>query len=209
MVLAACATTRQTRSVEPSGFLGDYSQLRAGEGDEAQLIYIDRRVSFASYNAVIIDSVTFWESGGKGIPEKDKQVLTDELYISLKTKLAERGFAIVRHPGANVMRLRAAITEARGANVVANAVTSIVPQTRLISTLAGMATDTAVMVGGAGIEVEITDSRTGRRLAAGVDERVGTKAVRAAFSEWKHVTEAFDYWAGRIAKRLEELRAAG
>jgi hypothetical protein len=48
LVLAGCATTRATRSVEPSGFLGDYSQLRAGEGDEAQLIYIDRRVSFAS-----------------------------------------------------------------------------------------------------------------------------------------------------------------
>ena len=209
IVLAACQTTRQTRSVEQSGFLGDYSQLREGKGDEAQLVYIDSRADFSRYNAVIIDSVTFWDSGGTKVSEEDKQMLTDQLYLSLDTKLKERGFATVKRPGPNVLRLRAAITEARGAKVVANAVTSIVPQTRLLTTLGGMATDTAVLVGKAGIEAEITDSLSGERLAAGVDERVGTKTIRGAFGEWKHVTEAFDHWAGRIATRLETLRAGG
>ena len=37
-LLASCATTRQTRSVETSGFLGDYSMLRGGKGEEAQLV---------------------------------------------------------------------------------------------------------------------------------------------------------------------------
>ena len=209
IVLAACATTRQTRSVEKSGFLGDYSQLREGEGDEAQLVYINRLANFSRYDAVIIDSVTFWRSGDSQISEEDQQMLTDQLYLSLDTKLKENGFATVKRPGPNVLRLRAAITEARGAKVVANAVTSIVPQARLITTLGGMATDTAVLVGAAGIEAELTDSLSGERLAAGVDERVGTKAIRGAFGEWKHVTEAFDYWADRIATRLQQLRAAG
>jgi hypothetical protein len=208
-VLVGCATTRATRGAEPQGFLGDYSQLREGEGDEAQLVYINRLVNFSKYNAVIIDSVTFWETGESKLSKEDKQALTDELYLSLDTKLKERGFATVERPGPNVLRLRAAITEARGAKVVANAVTSIVPQTRLITTLGGMATDKAVLVGKAGIEVELQDSLSGQRVAAGVDERVGTKTIRGAFGEWKHVTEAFDYWAGRIAKRLEELRSAG
>ncbi len=209
LALLACATTRQTRSVEPSGFLGDYSQLRKGEGDEAQLVYIDRSVSFGKYDSVIIDSVTFWQSGDANVSEEDQQMLTDAFYLSLDTKLKEHGFATVKRHGPNVLRLRAAITEAEGAATVANAITSIVPQTRMLSSLLGMATDTAVFVGEASIEVDLRDSATDRRVAAGVDRRVGTKAIRAAFSEWKHVTEAFDYWAERIAKRLQELKAAG
>ena len=207
--LAGCQTTRATRSVETHGFLGDYSQLREGEGDEAQLVYIDRTVSFGKYDSVIIDSVTFWQSGDANVSEEDQQMLTDAFYLSLDTKLKEHGFATVKRHGPNVLRLRAAITEAEGAATVANAITSIIPQTRMLSTLAGMATDTAVFVGQASIEVDLRDSATDRRVAAGVDRRVGTKAIRAAFSEWKHVTEAFDYWAERIAKRLEELRASG
>ncbi len=41
LFLAGCATTTQTRSVEKSGFLGDYSMLEEGEGDEALLLYVD------------------------------------------------------------------------------------------------------------------------------------------------------------------------
>ena len=40
VVLCGCPTTRQTRTVEKSGFLGDYSQLREGGQGEAQLVYI-------------------------------------------------------------------------------------------------------------------------------------------------------------------------
>lgn len=209
LILSACQTTRATRSVETSGFLGDYSQLREGEGDEAQLVYIDRTVSFGKYDSVIIDSVSFWHAGDTSVSEEDQQILTDAFYTSLDTKLKEHGFAVVKRHGPNVLRLRAAITDAKGAKTVANAITSIIPQTRLLSSLGGMATDTAVFVGQASVEVDVRDSSTDRRVAAGVDRRAGTKAIRAAFSEWKHVTEAFDYWAGRIAKRLQELKAAG
>ena len=40
LALATCATTQPTRKAEPQGFLKDYSKLRKGSGDEAQLIYI-------------------------------------------------------------------------------------------------------------------------------------------------------------------------
>ena len=63
-LLTSCATTRQTRSVETSGFLRDYSQLREGEGEEAQLVYVDPTGQWSSYDAVMIDSVTIWQSEG-------------------------------------------------------------------------------------------------------------------------------------------------
>jgi hypothetical protein len=169
-------------------------------------VFINRAADFGRYDAVIIDSVSFWQIGDNNVSPEDQQTLTDQLYLSLDTKLNEKGFATVREPGPNTLLLRAAITQAVGAKTVSNAVTSIMPQTRLLASLSGMAADTAVLVGQAAIEVDIRDSVSEERVAAAVDRRVGTKAIRAAFSEWKHVTEAFDYWAERIALRLVELR---
>ncbi len=60
--LVACQATRQRRSAEPRGFLGDYSEMRKGSGLEGQLIYINPRADFTRYNAVILDSVTLWHT---------------------------------------------------------------------------------------------------------------------------------------------------
>ena len=57
-VLAACGGTA---SVEPSGFLDDYSQLKPGRGDQAQLVFIDPEADFSPYQKVLIDPVVVWE----------------------------------------------------------------------------------------------------------------------------------------------------
>jgi hypothetical protein len=62
LALVACETTRQTRSAKAAGFLGDYSQLRKGEGKEAQLVYLNAAAPWAQYRAIMIDSVTLWHS---------------------------------------------------------------------------------------------------------------------------------------------------
>jgi hypothetical protein len=204
---AACATTRQTRSVEPSGFLGDYSELREGTGDEAQLVYIDRVADFSSYHAVLIDSVTLWhESDPSKIPAEEGQALTEYLYSALHKELGE-DYRMVDSPGPGVMRIRAAITETKGAKVVANVVTTVPPQLRNLTTLAGRASDTQLFVGRCGLEAEITDSMTGERLMAAVDRRAGTKTLSGMTGKWSDVEEAFDFWTEQLRKRLETLRA--
>jgi hypothetical protein len=208
LALAACSTTRQTRSVEPSGFLGDYSELKKGEKDQAQLVYLNPKADFSKYNAIMIDSVTLWQSSETSkLSEEDQQMLTDFFYHSLHEALS-KDFQVVDSPGPRVMRLRAALTEAKGARVAGNAVTSVVPQFRLLSTLLGMATDSAVFVGRATAEAEITDWVTDVRLLAGVDQRTGTKAVRSGLKTWSDVKRICDTWAERIATRLKELRAS-
>ena len=72
--------------------------------------------------------------------------------------------------------------------------------------LGALATNTAVFVGKAAIEGEITDSVTNERLVAAVDERVGTKSLSGMFHKWSDVEKAFDTWAGHLRERLEELR---
>jgi hypothetical protein len=206
LVASACATTRQTRGVEPAGFLGDYSQLRPGVGAEAQLIYIDEDASWSKYDAIILDSVTIWHGEGtQDLSPEDQQRLTDLLYAKLHEQLSQ-DYHMVAHPGPTTLRVRAAITEAKGARVVGNAITTIVPQARTISTLTGLASNTQVWVGKAAVEGEITDSMTGARLSAAVDERAGGKTLRGIGGKWKDVENAFDEWARRLRDRLRMLR---
>ena len=89
-----------------------------------------------------------------------------------------------------------------------NTVTSVVPQLRLATTIVGMAAGTSVLVGKVGVEGELTDSLTGVRLGAFVDERQGTKALRGGIKKWSDLERAFDFWAERLRNRLATLRGA-
>jgi len=206
LVLAACATTRQSRGIgEASGFLGDYSDLRSGRKDEPQLIYIRPDVDWARYTAIHLESVTLWrDKKTDDVPADEQQILTDYLYAALHEQLS-KDYQMVDRPGPDVLRLRAAITEAKGSKAVLNTITSIVPQLRLLTTIVGMSAGTSVLVGKAGVEGEITDSMSGVRLMAGLDERQGTKALRGGIKTWSDVKNAFEFWAVRLRKRLAEL----
>lgn len=206
-LLAACSTTRQTRNVQAQGFLRDYSQLRQGEGKEAQLVYVDEGASWKSYDSVMLDSVTIWyDTKTEDLSAEDRKTLTDLFYQALHDQLSQ-DYRMVERPGPGTLRVRAAITEAKGARVVGNTITTVIPQARMLSTLTGMATNTQAFVGKAAIEGEITDSMSGRRLAAVVDERAGGKTLRGLGGKWKDVDNAFRYWAERLRTRLGELRA--
>jgi hypothetical protein len=207
VTLAACATTRQPRSKpETSGFLGDYSQLRPGGDDQAQLVYLNPDVDFSEYAAIQIESVTVWgEAGMSSIPSDGRQALTDRLYEAIHDAL-RKDWSIVHQPGPGVMTLRAALTEAKGSKVALDTVTTAIPQVRLLASAVGLSADTAATVGKARVEGEIRDSLTGIRLMAAVDERVGSRSFSGVTDKWSDVEEAFAYWAERLRKRLAELR---
>ena len=199
----SCAPLRQRRApVQTSGFLGDYSQLQKNPGYPAYLTYINPNADWTKYNAVMIDSVSLWGKA-EDLPEQDRQMITGMMYNALYDALS-KNFTIATAPGANVIRLRGAITEAKSSKVALNVVTSVIPQLRLLSTVGGMAADTAKIVGEASAEMELVDSVTGDRLAAAVDRETGTKALIRGdkFSKWGDVKDACDYWAGRVDKFL-------
>ena len=61
LALASCAAVRGRRAApEPSGFLGDYSQLREDPQREVTLAYIDATAAWSRYDAVHLESVTLW-----------------------------------------------------------------------------------------------------------------------------------------------------
>jgi hypothetical protein len=204
--LLACPTTRQLRSApEPSGFLGDYSRLTRGTGGGAQLLYLASDAKFASYDAVILDPVTLW--GGERmahLPKTEQQTLADLMYARLNEALA-KDWKIVAAPGPGVLRIRAALTEARGSDVPLDVIATLLPPVGLLALAASLPQDTASTVGAAAAELEITDSLTGRRLIAAVDERVGARSLTGMNDQWSDVDEAFGYWSERLRVRLADL----
>jgi hypothetical protein len=205
LALAGCAATRGRRGIpDPSGFLGDYSQLEANDDYPAAEVYIAPDADWSSFDAVNLDSVTLWKSEETGkLSDEERQMLTDTLFTKLHEQLSQY-FQMSTTPGPTTVRVRAALTQAKGAKVVIRSVTTIIPQLRLLGTIVGLSADTATMVGSATVEVEILDSVTNRRLAAAVDARAGTKVIFAkrSYKTWGDVDAACEYWAKRIAWQL-------
>jgi hypothetical protein len=211
LAVAACAPSRQPRGeVAESGFLRDYSQLKPGKEGQAKLVYINPHVNWSSYTAMQFESVTLWpgENGGlANLSPQDQQMLADRLYKAVYDAVSKE-IKMVNAPGPNVMRVRVALTEAKPTNVVLNAVATVVPQLRTLSTIVGLAANTSMTVGSATVEGDVTNSVTGERLAAFVDERIGQRSVQA-FGTWSQVQAAFDHWGQQFAQRLAQLRSGG
>lgn len=207
IVMAACASTSQVTKVTQSGFLKDYSQLKPGEKGEAQLLYIDPAAKFGQYNKIMMDPIKVYatdeKSGLNKVPKEELQSIIDYLDCAVRTQLTG-DYTFVKEPGPGTMRLRIAITEAKGANVALNAVSTVVPGGSAINVLQKAVTGAATGVGKAGVEMELLDAQTGKRLAAAVDARAASKM--SSFSKWQGVQEAYDYWAGRLRVRLAEFR---
>jgi hypothetical protein len=207
LLLAGCATTVQTRHVRPSGFLSDYSQLRPGTGDEAQLVWISRTADFGAYRSVLVDPITIRcpRETMQDVPAEEMQNLANELHQTI-TQALQEDYALVDHAGPQTMRLRVAITDVDPSRPAADLVSTVVPFARAVSAARRLATGTSSFVGQAAVEAEMVDSVSGERLMAAVDERAGGKVLRGSLREWSDVEESFDFWANRLRDRLRELR---
>lgn len=208
LTLSACAASRQPRGTpDESGFLSNYSDLRPGKGDEMALVYIRPGVDWKNYTAVIFESVTLWPGKDGGLAKlspEDQQMLVDTLYSSVHDQLA-KVTTLTTTPGPGVIRLRVALTEADSTNVVLNAVATIVPQVRAVSTILGLAANTSLTVGSATIEGDVRDSLSNQRLGAFVDKRIGQRSLRG-LGTWSQVEAAFTHWGEQLANRLVALR---
>lgn len=206
VLFVGCAQTHQARKAEEaSGFLGDYSLLQEGEKGEAQLRYINPDADFAVYDKVMVDPVEVWCSKDSKIPQEELNNLASHLHYKIIAKL-EDDYKVVQTRGPGVMRISAALTEAKKSKVGLDIVTSIVPQARLMSGLKSLATGTGSFVGGASVECKITDSNSGQMLAAAMDRQVGGKALKGSTKAWNDVEQAFERWADQLSQRLREAR---
>ena len=192
-----------------SGFLGDYSQLKPGGKDRAGLVYLNPNAQWSSYKSVIIVPVEFWDKANSTVPIEEQKTLSTFFYNTLVENL-QKDFKLVDRPGPGVLVLRTAITNATAATPCLRSISVVIPQARLLNAAQSLATDSYAFAGSARAEGEITDSLTGERLAAMVDERKGGMSLKTAAQwKWGDAENILTYWAQTISKRLVELRTGG
>ncbi len=214
--LTGCSTTRQQTSgtPEPSGFLGDYSQLQPGLAGRANLYYEAPNVDWAKYTKIWIQPIEIWKSDDPDSPmnkisTEDQQRLADllntELYNALSTN-----YTMVDHGGPDVLIIHAAITDAKKSKPVVGVVSSIYLPLKVVSFAKQSLMGTGIGVGSVTIEGELLDGQTNQRLVAVVDTRSGSMAIRSKFSGyWGDVDQSFAWWAARLDQRLTEERTSG
>jgi hypothetical protein len=106
-VLAGCSEMAGT---PPSGFLGDYSQLQPGRGDQAQLVYINPEADFSRYERVLVEPVIVWErTAGADASAEELASLAADFGRALRKQLALE-FELVENAGPNTLGIRTAIT---------------------------------------------------------------------------------------------------
>jgi hypothetical protein len=220
IAFAACSVTEKETPTQPelsvsgsttanSGFLSPetYAKLQTGTKDQLGLVYINPNVNWAQYTKVMIAPVTLGLGPNDKVSEQDQQMLASYYYHALETNLS-KNFTLVNQPGPGVLAVRVALTDATTATPVLRTISVIIPQARILNAIDNMATGSYAFVGTTQSEGEITDSVTGKVLAAAVDKRSGGLSIKNAdVWEWGDAKAAMDFWAERTATRLQELRS--
>jgi uncharacterized protein DUF3313 len=217
LVATGCAATQEAKSVDKSGFLGDYSQLKEGqrstfsEGaeDQALWVYKNPTADFRQYKKIQLDPVTLWmsqkDSQLKDVSVEDRQRLSALLWKEINEQLS-KDYEMTNQSGPDVMRFQVAITEAGDSNATMDTVSSIVPQLKLLSGMKSMATGVSAFTGSASAELKVTDTATNTILVEAVDRRGGTKSLRGVTNEWNDVEQAYRFWAEKMRYRLCQWR---
>ena len=101
------------------------------------------------------------------------------------------------------MKLDAALVDMSSATPMLRTFSMMVPQARLLSSLKYLTTGSFPFVGGAQLELKISDSVSGDVLGLAVDRRIGGGALTNAFQwRWGDAENAVNHWAEMATNRL-------
>jgi len=173
------------RSFPPSGFLGDYTQLRPGKGGQARLAYLDTAHDFSGYTQVIIEPVEAWKSDPvrfAGVSQAQRETLARAWENELRRAFSDEFQVVDGKARSGALRLRSALTAAIGAAENSDA-----------SGLQYLE-----------VEAELLDAGTNQRLAAAVDSKGSAEGSRAG--PQVDAGAAFRDWAERASIRFSALR---
>jgi len=217
---AACAATKQARTVERLGFLKElYPKMIEGDENagESLLSYKNPRVAQIppnTYKKFMLDPVLVFRgphSKMEGISQHQAQVMADTFYALIYQEVS-KDYEMVDKPGPDTLRAQVAITHLEESWPMLDVVSTIpAPMNAfaLGSMLKNVATGKPAFKGEAVIEAKVTDSQTGEVLRAGVDRRVGGKKLSAeSFNSWADVYESLRYWAENGRYQLCKARHA-
>jgi len=181
VMVAACAGPKH------SGFLGDYSELKADPKYRASLSYEKPGIDLREYDRLLIDPVAIMLSEDSAAGSLGKETLQKvaNAFRRIMVETIDPYYTVVTEPGPHVLRIRIAVTDVEPAPEGGQGL--------------------SVHVGSASMEAELLDSRSGERLVAVVDMIRGSHEGHKAPKEWRHVEGAFIEWSGRLLDYMDSF----
>jgi Protein of unknown function (DUF3313) len=188
--LAGCAV----QAPSATGFLGEGADLRPDKYGNSGLVWSERAgFDWTRYKRVMLDPVVIYlhvQAQGRGLSPDALKKLADEFRDIVVAELGP-DYPVTSQPGADVLRIRAAIIDVVPANPALNVLTTAV---------AFVPMD----MGGASLEAEFLDSQTGERLAAMAETKRGTPTdLKGGFTELGHARSAMKQWAVELKTALQ------
>jgi Protein of unknown function (DUF3313) len=203
-MLFACTRVHQTRYLDVSNFVGDYSLLTEGEDGDALLSYWKKDVNWWAYKKAILKPVVIKNiiaSELNGISHAERYRLMELLEFRLQESLKTR-FRLVNKPDEDTVVVEFAITDAKTSDALVDMFSSVYPAVRNLAALKHRVFGAETIAGKASIEGKILDSMTGDLLMASADSRVGGKTLIGLIYEWADIEKAYRYWAAQVGFQL-------
>ena len=178
--------------VTKTGYLTDYSRLQ--KESDSTLRYVNTR-ALARYSNFIVNRVeVHLHSGAKSkgkLTQKEINDLTNYMHARVVKAVEDSGNRVAYQPAAGVARIRIALTDINKSTAA-----SLLPQAKLAG----------IGLGGASMEAEIIDSKTGEQIGAVVEAQKGSRIPFANLGELDAAKQVMNDWAKRFQKRLESAR---
>lgn len=202
LMLGACTTTKEARSVETRGILFDPAILHKGVDDQALLRYQNANVDMKNYSKVMIAPVKFAKPA-KATEEElaDLQTLANNFNQYLLNELS-KDYSVVPSPETGTLKVETAIYEADKSNPTMDFISTVMPIGLAVSIVKSAATGKPLNVGEISGEMKITDAATGQLIGAAVDRRVGGKSFSGITTSWDDANKAMEYWAKKMRYAL-------
>lgn len=204
LLMSACARTYQSKYVETTDFLDDYSILDENSDNDALLSYWKEGIYWTKYSKAIIEPVIIRKT-----PDSELNNITHaensrlkELFEYRIRQALKKDFKLVNKPGPDTLRIELAITDAETSMPLLDQFTTLYPSARTLSLLKRLTLGSESFVGKASIERKITDSETGELLMASADSRAGGKTLAGSFNSWDDVEQAYSYWSSQLSYQL-------
>jgi hypothetical protein len=186
-----------------------YAMMEDGNRKELEPAkrYLAQDADWRKYNKIKLDPVVLFTGPGdedtKGMSQEDTQKILDYFFNKLHKAIEDNpDFEITHAPGPETIRMQFAVVDLGKSHVTMGAISTYIPQVGLITSVATMASDKPAFVGEMGIELKLTDSSTGKIMAAGMDKRYGGKKMGKGTDSWADVFNIMDYYVKLMGYRL-------
>ena len=191
-----------------SGFLADYSQLKAIPGTDIRMYTAPNAYTdLKNYHAVMIDQpelVIATDSKYKGIKPDDAKAVADALRKRMTDTVSQNpNMTVVDKPGPGVLYVRMAASNVH-LKKKSRGILGYTPAGFVVGSAvsAGQEMEQKVILQDMNLELELMDSQT-QVIMASVVDRINPGKKSKASESWAKEHTVMAYWATRFNCRLE------